>query len=43
VTWWYWTMRTINTLLYHRMEEVKMIEDVFIDLKDVFKEIKELK
>ena len=43
VTWWYWTMRTINTLLHHRMEEVEMIEEVFSDLKEVYKDIKELK
>jgi hypothetical protein len=41
--WWYWTVKTLNTLLRHSIEETRMIGLLLSDLKEVYNDIKELK
>ena len=41
VVWWYWTMRTIRTILNHRQEEVEILQDLVLDIKDLKKNIRE--
>jgi hypothetical protein len=33
--WWYWTMFLVKTLVDQRQEEIKILNDVIADLKDI--------
>ena len=41
VVWWYWTMRLLKQLINHRIEESEILHDIFLDIKDIKKEVKE--
>lgn len=43
MVWWYWSMRIINKLVVHREEEIAVLNDLCIDIKEVRQEIRELK
>jgi uncharacterized membrane protein len=41
VVWWYWTMRIVRIFIQHRQEEVKILHDLVIDIKDIKKNVKD--
>jgi ABC-type long-subunit fatty acid transport system fused permease/ATPase subunit len=41
IVWWYWTMRVIRTLLNHRQEEVEILQDLVLDIKDIKKNVRD--
>lgn len=43
MTWWYWTMQMVVSLLAYRMEEVIILKEIVLDLQEVKKDIQELK
>lgn len=43
VTWWYWTMQVLLSLIAHRTEEVIILKEIIADLRAVKEDIQELK
>jgi uncharacterized membrane protein YccC len=43
VIWWYWTMRIIRTVLQHRYQEVEILHDLIVDIKEIKTEVSKLK
>ena len=35
VIWWYWAMRTVNILIHHRQEEVEVLQDLCLEIKEI--------
>jgi hypothetical protein len=42
VSWWYWTMKIIRTLIQHRQEESEILNDVVKCIREVKEDIKKL-
>ena len=42
VVWWYWAMRLINKLITHRVEEVEVLEDLCVSIKEIKEDIKKI-
>jgi hypothetical protein len=40
--WWYWTMRIVKTVIQHRHQEVEILHDLIIDIREIKKEVNNL-
>jgi uncharacterized membrane protein len=43
VIWWYWTMKIVKTILQHRYQEVEILHDLIVDIKEIKTEVSKLK
>jgi ABC-type bacteriocin/lantibiotic exporter with double-glycine peptidase domain len=39
--WWYWTMRTLNRLIIHRVEETEVLYELVDSIREIRKEVRE--
>jgi len=43
IIWWFWTMRIMSTFLNHRKQEIMILEEIVIDIKQMKSDIEKLK
>lgn len=42
IVWWYWTMNVMKTLIQHRSEELEILNDLVVDIKDIKQHVKDV-
>lgn len=43
IVWWFWTMRIMSTFLNHRKQEIMILEEIVVDIKQMKRDIEKLK
>jgi hypothetical protein len=43
VTWWYWTMKMVRTVIDHRVIEVEILSDIVVDIKEIREDVKKIR
>jgi len=43
VIWWFWTMHIMNTFLKHRKQEIAILEEIVVDIREMKRDIERLK
>ena len=42
VSWWYWTMKMVRTVIDHRVVEVEILANIVTDIKEIREDVKKL-